>query len=63
MPDVRIEMLEQQGRLLWLVRIGRRALTFHEELAARTFAAQLHQRLEWLQHQLAAGDGQDSRPH
>ncbi|MWV18434.1 hypothetical protein F3I16_20545 [Pseudomonas sp. L-22-4S-12] len=58
MADVRIETLEHQGRRLWRVQVGRRALTFHEELAARTFAAQLHQRLRWLS-QLAAGDGQD----
>ncbi|UUY07379.1 hypothetical protein LRS11_16320 [Pseudomonas sp. J452] len=51
MPDVRIETLELQGRLIWRVRVGRRALTFHEELAARTFAAQLHIRLDWLSRQ------------
>ena len=47
MAEVRIELIERQGRRLWQVRIGRRALTFHEELAARTFAAQLHMRLRW----------------
>lgn len=31
--------------------MGRRALTFHEELSARTFAAQLHMRLSWLRQQ------------
>lgn len=61
MADVRIETLEHQGRPLWRVQVGRRALTFHEELAARTFAAQLHQRLQWL-GQLAVSDGHESRP-
>lgn len=46
--DVRIDRLERQGRVLWRVQMGRRSLTFHEELAARTFAAQLHLRLNWL---------------
>ena len=41
--------------------MGRRALTFHEELAARTFAAQLHLRLNWL-HQQAQQDNPDSQP-
>ncbi|MBB1519882.1 hypothetical protein [Aquipseudomonas guryensis] len=59
MPDVRIETLEQQGRQVWRVRVGRRALTFHEELAARTFAAQLHIRLDWLSRQ-AQADSADS---
>ncbi|WP_199796362.1 hypothetical protein [Ectopseudomonas mendocina] len=48
MPDVRIELIERQGQKLWQVRVGRRALTFREEQAARTFAAQLHARLSWL---------------
>jgi hypothetical protein len=48
MADVRIEVLERHGRRLWQVRVGRRALTFHEELAARAFAAQLQMRLGWL---------------
>ncbi|SDP31900.1 hypothetical protein [Ectopseudomonas guguanensis] len=47
MREVCIELIERQGRRLWQVRFGRRALTFHEELAARTFAAQLHMRLRW----------------
>jgi hypothetical protein len=51
MPDVRIELRESKGRTLWLVCLGRRTLTFHEELAARTFAAQLHQRFSWLRQQ------------
>ncbi|MDM8350234.1 hypothetical protein P8H27_15245 [Pseudomonas sp. sp1636] len=50
-PDVQIETLRQHGRQLWQVRMGRRALTFHEELSARTFAAQLHMRLSWLRQQ------------
>lgn len=58
--NVQIEALQKGNRLFWLVRIGRRALTFHEELAARTFAAQLHLRLSWLQHQ-ADADNADSR--
>ncbi|MDG1582396.1 hypothetical protein [Pseudomonas sp. GOM6] len=45
--DVRIE--QRNGK--WLVSLGRRKLSFHEELAARTFAAQLHQRFAWLQQQ------------
>ncbi len=51
MPEVRIEAIERQGRRLWQVRFGRRALTFHEELAARAFAAQLHLRLQWFRQQ------------
>jgi hypothetical protein len=58
---VQIETLQKGNRLFWLVRIGRRALTFHEELAARAFAAQLHLRLNWLQQQ-ADGDNADIRP-
>ena len=37
--DVRIDRLERQGQVLWRVQMGRRSLIFHEELAARTFAA------------------------
>ncbi|AEB58362.1 Uncharacterised protein [Ectopseudomonas mendocina] len=48
MPEVCIELIERQGQRLWQVRFGRRTLTFQEELAARTFAAQLHMRLGWL---------------
>jgi hypothetical protein len=50
--DIRIEALQQRGRQLWQVRMGRRALTFHEELAARSFAAQLYVRLAWLKEQV-----------
>lgn len=57
--DIRIETLQQRGRQLWQVRMGRRALTFHEELAARSFAAQLHVRLAWLKEQ-AVQDNQDN---
>jgi len=59
MPDVRIELRETRGRTLWLVCLGRRTLTFHEELAARTFAAQLHQRFSWLRQQWRDEDGED----
>lgn len=48
MPDVCIELIERQSQRLWQVRLGRRALTFQDELAARHFAAQLHMRLGWL---------------
>ena len=56
MPEVRIELIERQGRRLWQVRLGRRALTFHEELAARAFAAQLHMRLGWLGQEQRSDD-------
>jgi len=59
--DVRIESLQRQGRMLWQVRMGPRGVTFHEELAARTFAAQLHQRLLWLR-ELAEYDPGDRPP-
>jgi hypothetical protein len=49
--DVTIERLEREGEPLWQVAFGRRKLTFHEELAARTFAAQLHLRRSWLDAQ------------
>jgi len=61
--DVQIEALEQRGRALWQVRMGRRGVTFREELAARTFAAQLHERLRWLSEQATAeSDDGDRRP-
>ncbi|MCG4455109.1 MULTISPECIES: hypothetical protein [unclassified Pseudomonas] len=60
--DVRIENLQRQGRTLWQVRVGLRGVTFHEELAARTFAAQLHQRLLWLR-ELAECESGDRQPH
>lgn len=49
--EVRIENLQRQGRTLWQVRMGPRGVTFDKELAARTFAAQLHMRLAWLKQQ------------
>lgn len=48
-PSIVIEPLAQRGKLRWQVRMGRRSLIFHEEQAARAFAAQLHMRLLWLQ--------------
>lgn len=51
MPDVRIELRHYKGQAQWVVSMGRRAVAFHEELAARTFAAQLHQRFSWLRQQ------------
>lgn len=65
MKDVRIDVLEQRGRAIWQVRMGARAVSFHEELAARTFAAQLHQRLEWLrvQREAASSPSEPSQPH
>ncbi|OEO25678.1 hypothetical protein AX279_12430 [Pseudomonas sp. J237] len=48
---IQIETIERNRQTLWRVRLGRRALTFHEELAARTFANQLHMRRVWLQQQ------------
>ncbi len=60
--DVRIEPVERNGKPCWKVRLGRRAITFEEELAARTFAAQLHMRLHWLQEQAQAPSG-NQQPH
>lgn len=57
--EVRIDRLERKGRTLWQVQMGRRSLTFHEELAARTFAAQLHLRLVWLNQRGLAEDGKE----
>ncbi|WP_280283145.1 hypothetical protein [Pseudomonas sp. BN415] len=48
MDEVHIEPFEKGGRTYWRVRLGQRGLTFQEELAARTFAAQLHLRMGWL---------------
>lgn len=48
-PSIVIELLAQRGKLRWQVRMGRRSLIFHEEQAARAFAAQLHMHLLWLQ--------------
>lgn len=54
MPEVELHCIERYGRVLWRVIAGKRVLTFHEEMAARTFAAQLHLRLNWLQAQRQA---------
>ncbi|MEN0108331.1 MAG: hypothetical protein AAGC84_18190 [Pseudomonas sp.] len=48
MNNVHVEFVTLRGQQCWRVRIGYRGVTFQEELAARTFAAQLHQRLTWL---------------
>jgi hypothetical protein len=48
MNNVHVEYVRLRGQQCWRVRIGYRGVTFQEELAARTFAAQLHQRLTWL---------------
>lgn len=61
MADVRIERRESRGYPLWVVTFGRRTLSFQEELAARTFAAQLHVRLDWLREQ-AQAESLDKRP-
>ncbi|AGI24204.1 hypothetical protein H681_11670 [Pseudomonas sp. ATCC 13867] len=45
--EVRIETVEFRGRAYWQVRLGRRALRFPHEAAARAFAAQLHTRRAW----------------
>ena len=42
--------------------MGQRGLTFHEELAARAFAAQLHLRLLWLRKS-AEAERQDTPDH
>lgn len=60
--DIQVEPLQHGGRPLWQVRMGRRALTFQEELAARAFAAQLHMRLSWLRQQNQQDDDADRRP-
>lgn len=60
--DITIETLQRRGQLLWRVRAGPRGVTFHEELAARAFAAQLHQRLLWLSS-LADSESGDKPPH
>lgn len=51
-----IEPLLQRGKLHWKVRMGRRSLIFHQEQAARAFAAQLHMRLVWLQESASPDD-------
>jgi hypothetical protein len=60
--QVEIETLEHSGQQLWRVRAGRRGLTFHEELAARTFAAQLHVRYLWLRQQAQSEQDTSEQP-
>jgi len=60
-PSIVIEPLLQRGTLRWQVRMGRRSLIFHQEQAARAFAAQLHMRLLWLQ-QSAGPDNEFAPP-
>ncbi len=60
-PSILIEPLAQRGKLRWQVRMGRRSLIFHEEHAARAFAAQLHMRLLWLQEHANTDD--EFAPH
>ncbi|GLK88879.1 hypothetical protein [Pseudomonas turukhanskensis] len=56
MNNVHVEYVRLRGQQCWRVRIGYRGVTFQEELAARTFAAQLHQRLTWLRARENAGE-------
>jgi hypothetical protein len=60
MNNVHVEYVKLRGQQCWRVRIGYRGVTFQEELAARTFAAQLHQRLAWLRAKDSQGDEIDS---
>lgn len=60
-PSIVIEPLVQRGKLRWQVRMGRRSLIFHQEQAARAFAAQLYMRLLWLQ-QHANSDNEVAPP-
>ncbi|HLD65481.1 MAG TPA: hypothetical protein VJA19_05510, partial [Pseudomonas sp.] len=60
--QVVLEAISLHGQPRWQVRMGRRVLNFHEELAARSFAAQLHQRLEWLRQQAEQPNGTEQRP-
>ncbi|MBG6286462.1 MULTISPECIES: hypothetical protein [Pseudomonas] len=60
--EVRIEAVEFRGRAYWQVRLGRRALRFPHEAAARAFAAQLHTRREWLLTQQSQADGPEPSP-
>jgi hypothetical protein len=52
--SVVIEVLQQNTQTVWCVRLGKRAVTFHKEAAARAFAAQLHMRVQWLRKQAGA---------
>lgn len=58
-PSIVIEPLLQRSKLRWQVSMGRRSLIFHQEQAARAFAAQLHVRLLWLRKS-AETESQDS---
>ncbi|WXL27694.1 hypothetical protein WG219_09680 [Ectopseudomonas mendocina] len=50
-PVVTIETLLKHNQQFWQVRMGKRCLTFSNERAARSFAAQLHMRVQWLNGQ------------
>ena len=56
MREVCIELIERQGQRFWQVKLGRRALTFQHESAARAFAAQLHMRMGWLGQEQRSDD-------
>lgn len=60
--EVRIEAVEFHGRAYWQVRLGRRALRFPHEDAARAFAAQLHVRRQWWLAQQAQAELPESSP-
>lgn len=45
LQDVQIECVDKGDGVRWCVRLGKRTVMFEDELAARTFAAQLHMRL------------------
>ncbi|MCP8466477.1 hypothetical protein NK553_21205 [Pseudomonas sp. ZM23] len=60
--EVRIEAVEFRGHAYWQVRLGRRALRFPHEAAARAFAAQLHVRRQWWLTQQAAAELPESSP-
>ncbi|MGE8498008.1 MAG: hypothetical protein ACN6O6_10910 [Pseudomonas sp.] len=59
-PTIEIELIHQHGRPAWKVHMGRRAVIFQDEQAARAFAAQLHMRLDWFQDQ--ADDDEQQPP-
>ena len=56
MREVCIELIERQGQRFWQVKLGRRALTFQDEAAARAFAAQLYMRMGWLGQEQRSDD-------
>ncbi|SHM80598.1 hypothetical protein [Phytopseudomonas punonensis] len=43
--DVQLERIDKGDGVRWCVRLGKRTLMFDDESAARTFAAQLHMRV------------------